>query len=362
MKLLVAAGADPNIPTVAPNVPVRRGPGGPPAGAGGPIAPTAEANQAKFNAMPVPAGGPGALAIHAAAGVEYGEGFAGNAHRHAPDAWMAVMKYLVEELHADVNARDNDGYTPLHHAAARGDNEMINYLVSKGADVTAVARSGQTTADMANGPVQRISPYPATVALLEKLGSKNSHKNGLLKQFEDGKMTRRQLIQSLSLAAVAAAPAGAALAQGSPSTIPAATAPPAFKTVWLDHISYAVTDYRKSTAFYRDLMGWEIRNDNGKNQCTMKIGDIGEIIIRNRREPEAGTAGAQTPPAPITGVINHVSYGIDKWNTEGVKAELEKRGLKPRPDMVGDNFKSFHVKDPDGWDLQISNVTKTTRE
>ncbi|HEX3645807.1 MAG TPA: ankyrin repeat domain-containing protein [Vicinamibacterales bacterium] len=175
MKLLAAAGADPNIPTIAPNVPVRRG-GGPPAGAGGPVAPTADANQAKFNALPVPAGGPGALAIHAAAGVEYGEGFAGNAHRHAPDAWMAVMKYLVEELHADVNARDNDGYTPLHHAAARGDNEMITYLVSKGADVTAVARSGQTTADMANGPVQRISPYPATVALLEKLGSKNSHK------------------------------------------------------------------------------------------------------------------------------------------------------------------------------------------
>ena len=58
----------------------------------------------------------------------------------------------------------NDGYTPLHHAAARGDNDMILYLVSKGADVTAVARSGQTTADMANGPVQRVSPIPATVA------------------------------------------------------------------------------------------------------------------------------------------------------------------------------------------------------
>ena len=80
------------------------------------------------------------------------------------------MKYLVEELGADVNARDNDGYTPLHHAAARGDNEMILYLVSKGADVTAVARSGQTTADMANSPVQRLSPIPETVALLMKLG------------------------------------------------------------------------------------------------------------------------------------------------------------------------------------------------
>src|SRR5206468_12351076 len=67
MKLLVAAGADPNIPTVAPAAPVRRGPGGPPQGAGGPVAPTAEADKPKFNALPVPAGGPGPPATHAAA-------------------------------------------------------------------------------------------------------------------------------------------------------------------------------------------------------------------------------------------------------------------------------------------------------
>jgi uncharacterized protein len=176
MRLLVKYGADPNIPTMAPPVPIRRGGNAPPPGAGGPVAPSAAENQAKYNAPPIPPGGPGAFPIHAAAGVEYGEGFAGNAHRHAPDGWMPSIKYLVEELGADVNARDNDGYTPLHHAAARGDNDMIMYLVSKGADVTAVARSGQTTADMANSPVQRLSPIPATVALLEKLGSKNSHK------------------------------------------------------------------------------------------------------------------------------------------------------------------------------------------
>jgi uncharacterized protein len=176
MRLLVERGADPNIPTIAPPVPIRRGGGGAPPGAGGPVAPTAAANQERYTALPIPPGGPGAYALHAAAGVEYGEGFAGNAHRHAPDGWMPSVKYLVEELGADVNGRDNDGYTPLHHAAARGDNDMILYLVSKGADVTAVARSGQTVADMANGPVQRVSPFPATVALLEKLGSKNSHK------------------------------------------------------------------------------------------------------------------------------------------------------------------------------------------
>jgi ankyrin repeat protein len=184
MKLLMAYAADPNIPTMAPQQQVRRGGGGPPGapagdrpqGAGGAIMPTAEANMEKYDAPVIPYGGPGAFAIHAAAGVEYGEGFAGNAHRHAPDSWLSVMKYLVEELGADVNMRDNDGYTPLHHASARGDNEMILYLVSKGADVKAVARSGQTTADMANGPVQRLSAIPETIALLMKLGSKNNNR------------------------------------------------------------------------------------------------------------------------------------------------------------------------------------------
>jgi ankyrin repeat protein len=182
MKLLVAYGADPNIPTTAPRERIRRGPEaapggqGQPQGAGGAIMPTAEQGMARFDAPPIPYGGPGAFAIHAAAGVEYGEGFAGNAHRHAPGAWLAAVKYLVEELGADVNHRDNDGYTPLHHAAARGDNEVILYLVSKGADVTAVARSGQTTADMANGPVQRLSAIPETIELLMKLGSKNNNR------------------------------------------------------------------------------------------------------------------------------------------------------------------------------------------
>jgi ankyrin repeat protein len=119
--------------------------------------------------------GTGVLPIHAVAGVGYGNGFAGNAHRYAPDAWMPALRYLVEELKADVNARDNNGFTPLHHAAARGDNEMIRYLVSKGADVKAVSRTGRTVVDMANGPVQRLRPFPETIELLEKLGAKNQH-------------------------------------------------------------------------------------------------------------------------------------------------------------------------------------------
>ena len=160
MKLLLEYGADPGLPTIKVS---QRGGG--------------RADRPDPSGLPpVPIGGPAVYPIHAAAGVGYGQGYAGNSHRHAPEGWMPTMRFLVEELGADVNARDINGYTPVHHAAARGDNEMILYLVERGADVAAVARNGRTTADMANGPVQRIQPFPATVALLERLGAKNNHR------------------------------------------------------------------------------------------------------------------------------------------------------------------------------------------
>jgi ankyrin repeat protein len=123
---------------------------------------------------PVKEGGPGIYPIHAATGHGYGVGFAANSHRYVPDGWLAAVKYLVEEHGADVNERDHDASTPLHNAASRGDNELIHYLVEQGADVKAINRRGQSTADMANGPVQRTQPYTDTVELLESLGSINN--------------------------------------------------------------------------------------------------------------------------------------------------------------------------------------------
>jgi ankyrin repeat protein len=163
-----------------------------------------------------------------------GAGVHGNDDVTTPYGRLAAVKYLVEDLHLDVNAADNataggrglgagnaaqlqqlaeqiarqsnngkdpsqaqideqlkflqqqqasggfgsrsGGVTALHNAAARGDNEMILYLVAHGANVNAVANSGQTIVDAANGPRQRIQPYPETVALLEMLGAVNNHK------------------------------------------------------------------------------------------------------------------------------------------------------------------------------------------
>ena len=71
------------------------------------------------------------------------------------------MKYCVE-LGNDVNAADNRGYTALHGAAYLGNNDMVNYLVSKGAKVDAKSKAGDTVADMANGPTRFGQPHPET--------------------------------------------------------------------------------------------------------------------------------------------------------------------------------------------------------
>ena len=210
----------------------------------------------------------------------------------------------------------------------------------------------------------------------------------LLRDFENGKLTRRQLVQTLALMAVGS-PVSSAIAQGM-ATTPTKPAGTPWKTVWLDHISFQVSDYKKSVDFYTDLMGWKVLNDTG-TQAAVDINGIGGIIIRNRRrQPDAG-AGAANPPSatppkpdsatsaaggataqtsrpPVTAVVDHISWGIEPWDTETVRAELLKRGLTPREDtgnrgtMETSAFKSFHVKDPDGWDLQISNQTKDKHE
>ena len=162
MRLLVAHGADGSMPS---RKPAARGFRFPPS--------SSVQEEDPSGVLPVPVGGPAMYPIHAATGEGYDQR-AANEHRHVPGSWLPAVKYLVEEMGADVNGRDLNGRTPLHNAASRGDNEVILYLVEKGADVMAVNRQGQTTVDMANSPSYNVRPFPETIALLESLGAKNN--------------------------------------------------------------------------------------------------------------------------------------------------------------------------------------------
>jgi catechol 2,3-dioxygenase-like lactoylglutathione lyase family enzyme len=152
----------------------------------------------------------------------------------------------------------------------------------------------------------------------------------LLTDFEQGKMSRRQLIQSLAVTASAAAAVAPAVA-ASPDE-------PAFKAVAVNHISYQVADYAKTRDFYVGMFGMNVSKDDGR-QCYLAFGDT-FLLPRN------GRPNSTTPPPHI----DHVAYTIDVWDKDKVEAELKRRGLTPRPDTPD----SFHVKDPDGFDLQIS--------
>jgi catechol 2,3-dioxygenase-like lactoylglutathione lyase family enzyme len=169
----------------------------------------------------------------------------------------------------------------------------------------------------------------------------------LLKQFEDGKVTRRQLIQSLALAASAAA--GAA---------PAAAQTTQLRAVNIEHLNYVATDYAKTRDFYAGLLGMTVANDNGKDLAEVHWGDARGVGVRDRLMMSLHT---KQPAQSKTG-IDHIAVKLADWDTDKVKAELERRGLKPRLAQGGaidtPNYVSFMVQDPDGMGVQISGIAK----
>ena len=207
----------------------------------------------------------------------------------------------------------------------------------------------------------------------------------LFKDFDRGRISRRQLLMALGIA-VAARPASA-FAQGqcgggragtpdcdtTPAKLP--FDPTGWKTVLLDHFSCQAADYQKEAAYYAALMNWKIRSDDGKH-AVLDIGDWGGLVLRGGYQappqPAGGDAAAGAggggrgggrggPRAPRLAVFDSFCWGIEPWDAKKVEAELRKRGLSPVADNHGKDFESFHVKDPDGFDLQISNGNRRNR-
>jgi catechol 2,3-dioxygenase-like lactoylglutathione lyase family enzyme len=172
-----------------------------------------------------------------------------------------------------------------------------------------------------------------------------------------------------------------------------------WKTVWLDHFSFGVTNYKESASFYMNLLGWKPTYDEG-TQHELMMGDVGDIIVRggNPNDPNFGKPSARggrggrggggaegEAPAPATpGTaparsvnVGHISFGISPWDVDDVKLQLEKRGLNasidtssahlgPDGKYVSDDihqaaFQSYHTTTPNGYNLQISWVTHDKR-
>lgn len=154
--------------------------------------------------------------------------------------------------------------------------------------------------------------------------------DSLLQQYENGSLSRRELLAALAL--LVAAPAAANTAH--------VTAPiGAVKS--MNHVSVFVPNVQKSVEFYQGLFGLPLltRQDPGINLST------GSGFL--------GIYPAQ--PGATAGSINHLCFGMENFDADAVLKQLLDRGIKGNIRLRGDT-KELYFTDPDGIRVQLQDV------
>lgn len=149
----------------------------------------------------------------------------------------------------------------------------------------------------------------------------------LITAYENGGLSRRELLQSLAMmaapAAVAAQTAGA----------------PAMKGRLLHHVNVQVSDVAKSEAFYRTLLGLPpSRVVQGPDNHGLDLPGGGLIILQRSDTP---------------GKIDHFCVGVENWNADRLRGAAKTAGFER---VMGNAADNFFVADPDGLRVQVSAV------
>jgi catechol 2,3-dioxygenase-like lactoylglutathione lyase family enzyme len=153
--------------------------------------------------------------------------------------------------------------------------------------------------------------------------------------------------------------------------VPLPFEPTGWKTVYLDHISYAVTSYKETVAFYEALLGWRGLGDEGSQNETEISPEIGGLLIRGGN----ATSPSFTMPPVRRAVMNHISFGVTPFDPDKVWDEMCKRGLQARVDTGAiqssppaehdihtATYKSYHTRTPNNYDLQFSAKISATQK
>jgi catechol 2,3-dioxygenase-like lactoylglutathione lyase family enzyme len=158
----------------------------------------------------------------------------------------------------------------------------------------------------------------------------------LVSEFEEGKLTRRQLIKNLTIAVAAATAVSAPQA--------AAADAKSLTASYINHVSYQVADYARTRDFYAGLFGMKVAEDDGKMQCRLLFGD-NILAVRNRQAARG------------VDKVDHIAYTIADWDheKESYEAEVKRRGLKV---ISGDIKTSLNVLDPDGFRVQFGGLVQ----
>ena len=147
----------------------------------------------------------------------------------------------------------------------------------------------------------------------------------MLGDFENGRLSRRQLAVHL-----------AALATGAVAATKADAAAPSLKAITLNHVTVKVPDLHKTSKFYQEFFGMKL----AQQSATIHILSVGNSFYGIEQKPGA--------PA-----LDHYDFGIEGWNAAEMRRKVAAHGLQITPGSRGDD-ESFKFNDPDGFVVQVN--------
>jgi hypothetical protein len=181
-----------------------------------------------------------------------------------------------------------------------------------------------------------------------------------LDDYSKGKISRRQLLETLTVAAAATAATGGAQAAPAPNR--------ALKAALVNHISYECPNQHQVADWYSRVFNMEqVTYPSEPSQIGMPFGRRNQkplgvtandvptsyIVVRTRNpNGTAADKGALAKPASRA-VVEHLAYTIADFDRDRAAAELRALGVQ---NVRNGGLYSLHMTDPFGFDIQLSGV------
>lgn len=172
-----------------------------------------------------------------------------------------------------------------------------------------------------------------------------------LNEFEEGKISRRRLIETLTLAATAMGAASGAHAAAQVGVKPAL----------INHVSYTCPNFKQAADWYSKVFNLD-QVGVKDTEITLPFGKMGEqpynvtakdvpltFLLVRTRDNNAPLANGQPRPK-ATNLVNHMAYTVADFEPNRVKAELEAMGVK---NVRGTGPNALHMDDVFGYDVEI---------
>jgi len=181
-----------------------------------------------------------------------------------------------------------------------------------------------------------------------------------LDEYRMGKISRRKLLESLTVAAAATAATGGAQAAPAPNR--------ALKAALVNHISYQCPDFHRVADWYSRVFNMEqVTYPSEPTQIGMPFGRRNQkplgvtaddvptsyIVVRTRNpNGTAADVGASARPRSRA-TIEHIGYTVADFNRDQARAQLQALGVQ---NIRDGGLYSLHMTDPFGYDIQLSGV------